>query len=70
MEKLVFQYLTHNGFCETAAVMARDALADTVQVSAVDSEEVQRREEVSTYLLSTFHCPLLSSGSLIVLDPL
>lgn len=49
MEKLVFRYLTHNGFCETAAVMARDALANTVHVSAVDSEEVQRREEVSTY---------------------
>lgn len=49
MEKLVFRYLAHNGFCETAAVMARDALANTVHVSAVDSEEVHRREEVFTY---------------------
>ena len=46
MEKLVFGYLTHNGFCETAAVTARDALAGTVHVSAVDSEGVQRRQEV------------------------
>ena len=46
MEKLVFGYLTHNGFCEAAAVMARDALAGTVHVSAVDTEGVQRRQEV------------------------
>ena len=58
MEKLVFGYLTHNGFCETAAVMARDALASTVHVSAVDTEGVQLRQEVPIRFLSARCLPL------------
>jgi hypothetical protein len=53
LENLVFGYLTHNGFSDTAAVVARDVLAGTVEVSTSDVEEVQRRQQVP--LLDT--CP-------------
>ena len=59
MEKLVFGYLAHNGFCETAAVAARDLLADTVLVSRVDVEEVQRRQQARP----TACAPISAAGS-------
>lgn len=49
LENLVFGYLTHNGFSDTAAVVARDVLAGTVEVSASDVEEVQRRQQVLVF---------------------
>ena len=56
LENLVFGYLTHNGFSDTAAVVARDVLAGTVQVSASDVEEVQRRQQVPLAASFDVHC--------------
>ncbi len=62
LENLVFGYLTHNGFSDTAAVVARDVLAGTVQVSASDVEEVQRRQQVPRTVSATVHyCSRLTS---------
>ena len=51
----MFGYLTHNGFSDTAAVVARDVLAGTVRVSASDVEEVQRRQQVPRTVSVTDH---------------
>ena len=55
LENLVFGYLTHNGFSDTAAVVARDVLAGTVEVSASDVEEVQRRQQVPLVVSPRLH---------------
>ena len=59
----MFGYLTHNGFSDTAAVVARDVLAGTVQVSASDVEEVQRRQQVSAVCTLIPCCTLMRAAA-------
>lgn len=47
LEELVFGYLTHSGFSETARLAARDMMGGAREVSAFDVESVKRRREIS-----------------------
>lgn len=52
LEELVFGYLTHSGFSDTARLVARDSLGGTREVSAFDVESVKRRRQIADMVTS------------------
>ena len=47
MGELLFGYMLHNGYWETAAAVARDMLEGTVQVQPKDIQEVKLRKAIA-----------------------
>ena len=47
MGELLFGYMVHNGYWDTAAAVARDMLEGTVQVQPKDIQEVKLRNTIA-----------------------